>query len=195
MKNNLFEIRHSAEHLLMQAMKELGYEFFMAMGPATDEGFYFDFELLQGELTENDFETIENKMQEIIDEYENNIINSSKVIERLIELAKEIKEAGEAGKDLGLTPEEMAFYDALSQGKKALKDDKLKQIVKEIIHTLKRDIAIDWTDHEIIKARVRADVRMVLLRNNFSFEEVDKMVEKVYIQAESLYRDYPSIYI
>ena len=89
----------------------------------------------------------------------------------------------------------MAFYDALSQGKKALKDDKLKQIVKEIIHTLKRDIAIDWTNHEIIKARVRADVRMVLLKANFSFEQVDKMVEKVYIQAESLYRDYPSVYI
>ena len=141
------------------------------------------------------YKTLLNKLQEIIDEYENNIINSSKVIERLIELAKEIKEAQDVGKEFGLTPEEMAFYDALSQGKKALKDDKLKQIVKEIIHTLKRDIAIDWTNHEIIKARVRADVRMVLLRNNFSFEQVDKMVEQVYIQAESLYRDYPSIYI
>ena len=64
--SKLYKVRHSAEHLLMQAMKELGYEFFMAMGPATDEGFYFDFELLKGEVTKNDFSKIEEKMQEII---------------------------------------------------------------------------------------------------------------------------------
>ncbi len=65
--SNLYKIRHSAEHLLMQAMKELDFKFYMAMGPATSDGFYFDFELLQGELTENDFAKIEEKMQEIID--------------------------------------------------------------------------------------------------------------------------------
>lgn len=141
------------------------------------------------------YQTLLNKLQEIIEEYENNIINSSKVIERLIKLAQEIKEAGEAGKDFGLTSEEMAFYDALSQGKSSLKDEKLKKIVKDIIHAIRADIAIDWTNHEIIKARVRADVRLVLLRNNIAFEEVDKLVEKVYEQASSLYKDYPSIYV
>lgn len=140
------------------------------------------------------YDTLLNKLQEIIEEYENNIINSSKVIERLLELAKEIKEAEEAGREVGLSPVEMAFYDALSEGKKSLKDEKLKKIVKDVIHAIRADIAIDWTNHEIIKARVRADVRMVLLRNNIPFEEVDKMVEKVYIQAESLYKDFPSVY-
>ncbi len=141
------------------------------------------------------YDTLLSKLQEIIEEYENNIINSSKVIERLIELAKEIKEANEAGKEFGLTPEEMAFYDALSQGKKSLKEDGLKKIVKDIIHAIRGDIAIDWTNHEIIKARVRADVRLVLLRNNIAFEEVDTLVERVYEQASSLYKDYPSVYI
>ena len=55
--------------------------------------------------------------QDIIEKYENNIINSSKVIERLLELAKEIRNVENAGNELGLTPEEMAFYDALSNGK------------------------------------------------------------------------------
>ena len=58
----LFKMRHSAEHILTQAMKELGYNFYMAIGPAIDDGFYFDFELLEGELTEAEFKKIENKI-------------------------------------------------------------------------------------------------------------------------------------
>ncbi len=64
--DQLFKMRHSAEHVLMIAMKELGYKFHMAMGPATEEGFYFDFELLDGEISESDFPRIEEKMREII---------------------------------------------------------------------------------------------------------------------------------
>lgn len=130
-------------------------------------------------------------LEKIIEEYENNIINSSKVIERLIELAKEIKKAEKAGGDLGLTSEEMAFYDALSNGKKALKDKELKELVREIVRTIKRDIAIDWTNHEIIKSRIRADVRLALLRHNIAYEEVNKWVDRVYEQAYYLYKNYP----
>src|SRR3989344_2131325 len=132
-------------------------------------------------------------LEEIIEQYENNIINSSKVIERLIELAREIRSVENAGEELGLTPEEMAFYDALSKGKKALKNEELKKLVKEIVGIIRRDIAIDWTNHEIIKARVRSDVRLVLLRHNIPIEEVDNFVNKVYEQASYLYRDYPNL--
>lgn len=141
------------------------------------------------------FDTLLNKLEEIIEEYENNIINSSNVIEKLIQLAQEIKEASVAGREMGLTEEELAFYDALSEGKKSLKDINLKKIVKDIIHAIRADIAIDWTNHEIIKARIRADVRLVLLQNSISFEEVDEMVDKVYRQAESLYGDFPVVYV
>ncbi len=65
-KENLLKIRHSAEHVLMHAMRDLGLQFLMAMGPATDSGFYFDFELLDGNLSESDFPRIEAKMNEII---------------------------------------------------------------------------------------------------------------------------------
>ncbi|MCA9382296.1 threonine--tRNA ligase, partial [Candidatus Dojkabacteria bacterium] len=64
----LFKMRHSAEHILTQAMKELGYNFYMAIGPAIDDGFYFDFELLEGELTEAEFKKIENKINSIINQ-------------------------------------------------------------------------------------------------------------------------------
>src|SRR3989338_8429092 len=66
--DHLWCMRHSAEHVLMQAMKQLGYKFHMAMGPATDEGFYFDFELLEGNVSEEDFPKIEAEMQKIIDQ-------------------------------------------------------------------------------------------------------------------------------
>ena len=139
------------------------------------------------------FQGLKDKLMEIIEQYENNIINSSKVIERLLELAQEIRATENAGEELGLTPEEMAFYDALSNGKKALKDSEMKNLVKEIVKAIRKDIAIDWTNHEIINARIRSDVRLVLLRHNVEFEEVDKYIDKVYKQAFYLYKDYPRI--
>jgi type I restriction enzyme R subunit len=136
------------------------------------------------------YKTLLETLEEIIEEYENNIINSSKVIERLIELAREIREAEHAGDELGLSNEEMAFYDALSRGKKALKNAELKKLVKELVKTIKRDITIDWTNHEIIKSRIRANVRLALLRNNYPYKEVDSLTNKIYEQAFYLYGDY-----
>ena len=136
------------------------------------------------------YKTLLETLEEIIEEYENNIINSSKVIERLIELAREIREAEHAGDELGLSSEELAFYDALSLGKRALKDAEFKKLVKELVKTIKRDITIDWTNHEIIKSRIRANVRLVLLRNNYPYKEVDALTNKIYEQAFYLYRDY-----
>jgi len=134
------------------------------------------------------------KLEEIIEEYENNIINSAKVIERLIELAKEIKKAEKAGEDLGLSSEEMAFYDALSQGKKALKNDRLKKLAKELVKSIRRDISIDWSNNEVVRAKIRSNVRLLLLRNGYRYEEVDEIVDKVYEQVFYLYRDYPTEY-
>ena len=64
-----------------------------------------------------------------------------------------------------------------------------KELVKEIVKAIRRDITIDWTNHEIIKARIRADVRLVLLRHRVSYSEVDKLVAKVFEQAFNLYRN------
>ena len=134
--------------------------------------------------------TLLEKLEKIIEEYENNIINSSKVIERLIELARDIREAEKAGEDLGLTSEEMAFYDALSEGKSALKDGKLKELVKQIVSSVRRDLQIDWTSQEVTKARIRTDIRLILLQHEYSFEEVDKITKRIFEQAFSLYGNY-----
>jgi type I restriction enzyme, R subunit len=130
-------------------------------------------------------------LEKTIEDYENNIINSSKVIERLLELAKEVKKTEKAGESLGLSEEEVAFYDALSQGKKHIKnDDQLKAIVKDLIKIIRRDLMVDWTNNEQIKARIRANVRILLLRNSIPKKEGDQLLELILNQAKSLYADY-----
>lgn len=136
------------------------------------------------------YQSLLEMLEEIIEEYENNIINSSKIIEKLIELAREIRKAEHAGQELGLTDVEMAFYDVLSKGKWVLRDVQLKKLVKKLVKTIRNDITVDWTEHEIIKSRIRVNVRLILLRNNYPYAEVERLTDMVYLQAESLYKDY-----
>ena len=137
------------------------------------------------------YKSLAELLDQIIEEYENNIINSTKVIERLLDLAKEIKSAENAGINLGLSEEEVAFYDAVSVAKKSeLKNGELKNLVKELVGVIKRDITVDWTNNEIIKSRIRADVRLLLLRNKFVPEETENVLKLVLDQAFSLYRDF-----
>lgn len=130
-------------------------------------------------------------LENIIEEYENNIINSTKVIERLIELANEIKAVEKTAANLDLSEEELAFYDAMSEGKIAIKKNGgLKAVVKELTHTIKRDLTVDWTSNEIIKARIRANIRLLLLRNKFPQQNAEFILDLIFNQAQSLYRDY-----
>jgi type I restriction enzyme R subunit len=135
-------------------------------------------------------------LDQIIEEYENRIIDSSKVIEQLIDLARKIKNAETEGANLGLSDEELAFYDAIAAGKRAIdKDGKLKVLVKELVKIIKRDLTVDWSNNEQIKARIRANARLLLLRNEFPSDESEKVVEDIYQQALALYRDYAPVMV
>lgn len=137
------------------------------------------------------YKSLTELLEQIIEEYENNIINSTKVIERLIELAKEIKSAEKAGSKIGLSEEEMAFYDIVSSTKKSdLKNGELKDLVKELVKIIKRDLSIDWTNNETIKARIRANVRLLLLQRKIPSQESENILDLVYQQATALYRDF-----
>jgi type I restriction enzyme R subunit len=130
-------------------------------------------------------------LENIIEEYENNIISSSKVIERLLELANEIKKVEKAGLASGLSEEEMAFYDAISAGRKAVNGNgELKVLVKELVRVVKRDLTVDWTNNDTIKARIRANVKLLLLRKGFKPEEGERIFDLVYQQIKLLYRDF-----
>lgn len=139
------------------------------------------------------YKSLRELLEKIIDDYENNLINSSETIERLIKLAREIKEADKKGEELGLTEEELAFYDTISKGKKSIKLDKeLRVTVREILQVIKNDLTIDWTNNEIIKSRIRASVRRVLMRKGIRPTEVDPFVDVILRQAAALFSEWPN---
>jgi type I restriction enzyme R subunit len=129
-------------------------------------------------------------LEEVIEKYENRVINSAKVIEKLIEIAKEIKKADNEAKNLGLTDEEKAFYDAIVHKKKIKQDEKIKELVKELVKVIRRDITVDWTNNEIIKAKIKDNVKLLLLKNNFKPEETEEITELIYEQSLYIFRDY-----
>lgn len=129
-------------------------------------------------------------LEKIIEEYEDRIISAAKVIERLIELAKEIKKTDKKAKQMDLSEEELAFYDAIVSRKMINQDKKIKELVKELVKMIRRDLIIDWTNNEIIKARIRDNARLLLLRNQFRPKEAEEITNLIYQQAFHLYRDY-----
>jgi len=129
-------------------------------------------------------------LEKIIEEYEDRVISAAKVIERLIELAKEIKKTDKKAKQMDLTEEELAFYDAIASKKMIHQDERIKELVKELVKMIRRDLTIDWTNNEIIKARIRDNARLLLLRNQFQPKETEEITNLIYQQATLLYRDY-----
>ncbi|HEC57421.1 MAG TPA: type I restriction endonuclease subunit R [Candidatus Syntrophoarchaeum butanivorans] len=127
-------------------------------------------------------------LEKTIKSYHNRLISSTEVVLRLIEIAKEINRSAKEGELLGLNDEELAFYDALSQGRDTLiGDDELKEIVRELVETIKGNITIDWNNHEMTKARVRASVRRLLRKRGFEPSKQDWLVNSIMQQAEALY--------
>ena len=129
-------------------------------------------------------------LEKIIEKYENRIISASRVIEQLIELAKDIKKAEQDGQSLGLTEEELAFYDAISNKQKFNKNEDAKELAKELVKIVRRDLCVDWTNNDILKARIRDNVRRLLLSKGFKPEEEKEITNTIYQQALHLYKDY-----
>ena len=137
------------------------------------------------------FKSLLELLEKIIEDYEDRVISSARVIERLIELAKEIKTKEKEGIILGLTEEELSFYDAIaSDGKLALKNGEIKNLVQELVKLIRRDLTVDWTNNEVIKSKIRANIKLLLLKKNIPQKEVENISEIIYGHATSLFRDY-----
>ena len=94
-------------------------------------------------------------------------------------------------RETGLTEEEAAFYDLVSKGKHTItRNGELKALVKDMVSLIKRDLTVDWANSEVIKSRIRANVRLMLLRKQVPAEEAESLVESIYHQVFSLYRDF-----
>ncbi|MBQ7501556.1 type I restriction endonuclease subunit R [bacterium] len=126
-------------------------------------------------------------IQQVMNRYLNGMLTNEQVIEELLKLAKDLKEAGEEGEQLGLTPDELAFYDALTKPQ-AIKDfyenEELVAITKELTETLRRSRTVDWQRREPARAKMRMMVRRLLKKHKYPPEGMDDAVQTVMLQCE-----------
>ena len=103
--------------------------------------------------------------------YQNRTIEAAQVIEELIEIAKEMRQAQDRGEELGLSEEELAFYDALETNDSAVKvlgDETLKTIAIELVDSVRGNVTIDWTLKESVRAKLRLGVKRILRKHRLS---------------------------
>jgi len=121
--------------------------------------------------------------------YQNRAIETAQVIEELIQLAKEMRDADARGEALGLTDDELAFYDALETNDSAVKvlgDETLRTIATELVATVRRNVTIDWTLRENVRAQLRVYVKRILRKYGYPPDKQEKATQTVLEQAEVL---------
>lgn len=129
------------------------------------------------------------RLQETLRKYNNRAIETAQVIEELIKLAKEFQQEMLRTDALGLSPDEIAFYDALANNESAVRelgDDTLKHIAKEITEKLRASTTVDWQVRDSVRAKLRILVRRTLQRYKYPPDRAVEAVELVLKQAEML---------
>ena len=133
------------------------------------------------------------KLKRTLNAYHNRAIATQEVIEELIKLAKELEAATKRGLDLGLTDDEVAFYDALAANESAVKamgDDKLRVIAAELITQVRKSVTIDWTLRESARAKIKVMVKRILNKYGYPPDLQEEAVKTVLMQAELLCADW-----
>ena len=128
-------------------------------------------------------------LEQTLRRYQNRAIEAAQVIEELIELAKEMREASARGEKLGLSEDELAFYDALETNDSAVQvlgDETLRAIARELVETVRRNVTIDWTLRENVRAQLRVLVRRILRKHGYPPDKQEKATQTVLEQAEVL---------
>ncbi len=132
-------------------------------------------------------------LEQTIQRYKNRAIETAQVMSELIELAREIREAYKRGENLGLTDDELAFYDALDLNDtsvQALGDKTLQAIARDLVQTIRSNVTIDWTVKESVKANLRRLVKRLLRKYGYPPDKQEKATVTVLQQAELLCRDW-----
>jgi type I restriction enzyme R subunit len=132
-------------------------------------------------------------LESTIRRYQNRSIESAQVIQELINLAQEVREAARRGETLGLTEDELAFYDALEVNDSAVKilgDEVLKAIARDLVEAVRRNVTIDWTERETVRAKMRSIIKRLLRKHGYPPDKQAKATETVIAQAETLCKDW-----
>ena len=150
------------------------------------------------------------EIENVLRRYELRQLSSTEVIERLIEIAKRLRDSAHRHEELGLSEEEAAFYDAIAGGLEGVKaDPDLAAIAHDLVANIRKDLSVDWTDREATEAKVRAKIKRLLLRNKRRLpaiqvgnggggdgvapDPINYYTQLVLDQAKSLYRYWPEV--
>ncbi|HZH42110.1 MAG TPA: type I restriction endonuclease subunit R, partial [Gemmatimonadales bacterium] len=128
-------------------------------------------------------------LEQALRRYQNRAIEAAQVIEELIGLARDLREAERRGQDLGLSEDEVAFYDALEANDSAVKvlgDETLCIIARELVKTVRANVTIDWTVRENVRAQLRVLVKRILRKYGYPPDKQEKATQTVLEQAEVL---------
>ena len=128
-------------------------------------------------------------LEQAIRRYQNRAIETAKVIEELIALAKDVRAATQRGAKLSLSEDEVAFYDALETNDSAVQvlgDDTLKTIARELVAAVRNNVTIDWTVRENVRAHLRVIVKRILRKYGYPPDKQEKATQTVLEQAEVL---------
>jgi len=121
--------------------------------------------------------------------YQNRAIEAAQVLEELIALAKDMRAASRRGEELGLNDDEMAFYDALETNDSAVQvlgDETLRTIARELVETVRKNVTIDWTMRENVRAQLRVMVKRILRKYGYPPDKQEKATQTVLEQAALL---------
>jgi type I restriction enzyme, R subunit len=142
----------------------------------------------------------------VLHRYEQKQLTSAEVVERLVEIAKELRGARRRHEQLGLSEEEAAFYDALAGGVEDVKaDPELARIAHELVDAIRTDLTVDWADRESVEAKVRTKIKRLLRKHKYDPPQparddgggglvgFDYAAQLVLDQAKSLYRYWPDV--
>ena len=128
-------------------------------------------------------------LEQTLRRYQNRAIEAAQVIEELIELARKMREANARGEELGLTDDELAFYDALETNDSAVKvlgDETLRDIARELVEKVRNNVTIDWTLRENVRAKLRVLVKRTLRQHGYPPDKQEEATKTVLEQAEHL---------
>ena len=128
-------------------------------------------------------------LEETLRRYQNRAVEAAQVIEELIKLAREMREANARGDELGLSEDELAFYDALETNDSAVQvlgDETLRDIARELVDTVRRNVTIDWTLRENVRANLRRLVKRILRKHGYPPDRQETATRTVLEQAEVL---------
>jgi type I restriction enzyme, R subunit len=128
-------------------------------------------------------------LQQALNKYRNRAIETAQVIEELIAMAEEFRAAAARGEDLGLSADEIAFYDALETNQAAVRelgDDILRKIAAELTDQLRKNVSVDWSVRETVRAKLRLLVKRILRKYKYPPDLEQRAIDLVLQQAETL---------